>query len=473
MMASEGLFSSVEVKLMALFSFRFPEDPLVIDFTFTRHHAGYDALAIAGDNMFQDLNLQPELLAPPVFINSHLQGQTFYARATISMDNQNVPSGDMSACQFQYQVCNRTFSNAETRRERFGRDYLWPSNTSQIAFTAEVEEEQPDLLNNNTYTPGRPVWRHPNLVHCMDVLTMPARGKTVCTMRAGFDGVWPLSTQNCALAILNKKKNGPSFLRPGLTIDVTLEQRAPLNVCVERAGVADQAYYQTMINPVVLALDGGAYDIRIKRVALVYESMILEDVKEIERINNSIIEYPADVPYFNNNDLAGGIMTQTLQVSLPRGTKFLYLFFNHECQKVANAYENSWMSSKFTFPPNLSEIHLSLVGKEGLLFKSGLVDLDKGNASHSLRMFHAEMRRKNIYTPEFDTWVPKTGKGYDLVLPISLESYHKDLREISNMTVRLNYKAPSQARWSLRSVAVVQRLYCWDAKTKWSWSDKI
>jgi hypothetical protein len=83
------------------------------------------------------------------------------------------------------------------------------------------------------------------------------------------------------------------------------------------------------------------------------------------------------------------------------------------------------------------------------------------------------MLKKSLYTKPFDTWFPPTGVGYDVVFPLDLSTYHKNMHEITNMSVRLVYTVAAQTRWSLRSIAVVQRVYSWDEKNKWAWRDKI
>ena len=450
---------------------RFPEGCLMVDFTFTRHNDTYDANAANGDARFQNLNLEPNLLDPNIWINPHLNAATFFARTTVSMDNQNIPGGDMSSLVFQYNLVNKIMTTDEVRRKKYGSAYLWPSNTSELATEGEVQEQQPTAANGLTYIAPVDIYRHPNLAACQDVLTMTERGNTVCTMNGCLEGTWPLSTQCNGLLQLNSVHNGPSFLRPGVTIDISLEQRAPLSGLIERADVTDDNYFHIADLPVTVAI--APYDITIKKITVLYESMTLHDPHEVARLENSILDYPVDVPHINNNDLMPGISQQSLTVSIPRGAKIVYLFFTHEVQKMHGAAPNSALSGRFTIPPGLSEIHLDLVGRDDIVLKQGFVGLDKPRSSHSLRAFHTELIKKGLYSKDYDTWMPPTGLPYDFILPIDLSPYHKNLQEISTMTVRLTYTTPSRPRWSLRSIAVVQRVYSWDSKNKWSWRDKI
>jgi hypothetical protein len=444
---------------------------LIVDFSMRRLNAAY-VLNAHGENGMQYLNLQPELLNPAIYLNSHLKGASFFGRVTVAMDNQQIAGGDASSNVWQIQCINRTFATDELRTELYGENYRWPSNTSELFTAPAVLEQQPEQANAMTYRAPVPVRMHPNLASCMAVLKMQARQDGVCTVSAGFDSQWPLFTQSCALRTVNKgMKNTNSFLRPGLKIDVSLEGRTPMNALVERADIPDNSYYELQGAPAVVPLL--PYDIKIHKITLLYESVLLQDQAELDRINNSQLDYCADVPFMGSNDLLGGIMSQTLSVSLPRGSKFCFLYFCHEGQNMPNGLAHSYQSGRFTFAPHLSSMDMSLVGKDGLILKQGLKDLEKGRSSHSLRALHADMVKKGLYSRPFDSFYPATGRGYDQVIPIDLSLYHRDVHEITNLTVRLAYTEPSRPRWTLRNICWVQRVYSFDVKNRWSWRDKI
>jgi hypothetical protein len=281
-----------------------------------------------------------------------------------------------------------------------------------------------------------------------------------------------VSTQNNALRILNKLKNGNSFLHPGVSIDIQLQQRNPLNILVEQNRLTDEQYWQ---DPPVAIGAGPVYDIRINKVTLLYESLILEDLDEVARINRSVLQYPVDCPTFRLLDLAGGAMHDSLNFALPRGTRIVYLMFVHESQIVQNVVRHSYMSTRYRFPPFLDYMTFNLVGKNGIVMSKGLHGISKGRNSHSLRSFHSEMVKKGLYTKDFDAWFPPTrnGLGYDIILPIDLEFYHRQFREIATLNVELGYTQASRTNWSLRCWAVSQRLYQYSSKDMWTFKDTV
>lgn len=396
---------------------------------------------------------------------------SFFGKISISMNNQNIPGGDMSNSIWQYNCVNRVMMSSEQRLLKYGSDYVYPSNTSELASEAAVAEQQPTQANNLTYIAGSDVYRHPALAACQEPLVMTARGNTVCTVVGTLEGCWPLSTQNNALASLNKVTNSSSFLPAGATVEISLEQRAPLWSLIDRADTNDANYYHTANLPVLVAVQ--PYDVTIKKITVLYESMVLQDPHEISRLENSLLQYVVDVPHLGNCDLMPGISQQSVTVSIPRGTKLVYIYFCHEVQKMAGASPNSWMAGRFTIPPGLSELHLDITGRDGIVMKSGFQQLDSPHHSHSLRAFHADLLKNGLYSKDYATWMPKTGIPYDFILPIDLGPYHKSLQEISTMTARLVYATPARTRWSLRSISVVQRMYSWDSTNKWSWRDRI
>jgi hypothetical protein len=269
-------------------------------------------------------------------------------------------------------------------------------------------------------------------------------------------------------------KNTNGFLHPGVAVDIQLQQRSPLNVLVERADLTDNQYWQTP-NVAAIANLARPYTITINKITLLYESVILEDLDEIERINRSTLEYPVDIPVERLNDLDGSVMHETASVPLPRGTRLVYLMFLHESQLMPNAVANSYMSSRFRWPPYLNHLQLSLVGKNGIVYQKGLRDIVKGRNSHSLRSLHAELCKKNLYTKNFDAWFPpqRNGIGYDVIIPVDLSYYHKNFKEISALTVELAYSQPSMPRWSMRTFAVVQRVYQYSEKDRWTYKDTM
>ena len=396
----------------------------------------------------------------------------------MTLDNHRIECGEGQDNQwFQYQICNRTFCTSEARGQVFGSDYKWISGTGERNTVAAVAAVPP-----NGVFPGFeavPLKRHPHLVAAQASITTMDRRPTlaVCTMRCGFDGQWPLSTQNMAMRALSKVTNSNSFLPPNCSVSITLHRRVYPSEIMERTDLTDEHYFQIGAAHVIAPVDP-AYNVTINKITLLYESVTLADKKDIDELDKKRLEFPVDVPIYRHNDLNGGTMAQTVMVSLPRGTKFCYLLFLHESQTTPNAVANSYMSGRFRFLPHLLKLQLSLVGRDGLIFQEGFDGFYgmEGRRSHRLRTFHADLVRKGLYSKSFDEWVPadqENSIGYDNVIPLDLTPYRDTFNEISTLRVTMQYKQASEARWKLRTIAVVQRLYEFDKKTMWTWKDII
>ena len=480
--------------------FRFPEDPFEVTFALTRRNLLHDVLEAPGaDNYHRELLVQPDLLDPPIYLNPHLAGQTFYSKVSVSIDNWAVPEGDNLNDQlWQYQTVNRIFCNNATRREKYGSDYPWISNTGErltragqaaVVAVAPVAAIPVGVVGGNVAAaavvgvapvaarPAVAAYRHPNLVKCQEPITYDARRDCAeSTVRMGFDSQFPFGRQNNALRTICKLKNGNSFLPPGITVNITLQQRTPLTICVERTDLTDDLYYQVVVPAAAIAAVP-AYHVRIKKITLWYESLIFDSPLELDKMNAKRLEYPMDIPRMRLQELNGGVSEHNVPIALPRGARFIYIMFIHESQKLPNVVPNSYMSSRFRFPPGLDSIQLSLVGKEGLLFKKGLNGLGSynGRDSHSLKAYHAELCRKGLYSRAFETFCPppRNGIGYDSVLALDLTPYHKSMHELSTMRMDLLYTAPAKNNWSVRAFAIVQRLYTFDQKNKWEIVDIV
>ena len=99
--------------------------------------------------------------------------------------------------------------------------------------------------------------------------------------------------------------------------------------------------------------------------------------------------------------------TKTLH--LPPRTKCIYLVFVHDTQRSYSARPRSRMCARFTFPEGLTEVHLSTLGREGLLNKTfGLRELGtkEGYTSESLRGYHQDLLRRGLYNKRFDAFYP-------------------------------------------------------------------
>jgi hypothetical protein len=468
--------------LISLF-LRLPEDPIWITFTLKQVNANYDAASRDGEAQYQELHVQPNMLTPPIYLSPHINGQTFFGKADIMIDGQAFDS-ELEHQAHHYQAAHRIMCSDSLRKERYGDNYQWVSNRSEMTTTAAVTEKQPEA-DDLTFRVAKALSRPPNLIKCQNTITPDDTGVSRShVMRLGFDGVYPFSSSNNILRTITKVKNGNSFLHPGCSLDITLHRRTDMTLLFERTDLTDVQQYQIGVGlggaPVV-AVNAytPVFKVKISSISLMYESVVLESQEEISRIMRSTLRYPVDVALMRTSAIFGGTMNQVVKVPLPPGTKVAYLMFLHETQTVPNAVQNINMSTRYRYLPGLSKVELSLVGKDGLIFQRGIDDLGvpAGRESLSLRAMHAEWLKKNIYTKPFDTFFPSSpadaNTGFDQLLVLDMTPYKKSVADISTLFVTLSYNTMSQYRWNLRVFPVVQRLYEYSEKTRWTWKDTL
>ena len=464
---------------------RFPEDPFEVTFGIFINNPTHDnTQRPPANNAYQNLLGYPADQNPPVYINPHIAGQTFFSKMDATIDKWAVPGMDSLNDQlWQYQIANRVMCSDQLRREKYGESYKWISNTGErlvraaVAGVLPVAADAPNGVLGVLPVAAVPAHRHPNLVACQAPLIYENRRQCAwSTVRMGFDSLMPMCLQNNALRTITKSVNGTGFFHPGATIQISLQQRTPLTICLERTDLTDDVYYQVAAPPAV-AVAAIVYTVEISKITLWYESFILEDSMELQKMNARVLEYYVDYPHMRLHELSGGVSEHNVPIPLPKGTRFVYIMFLYESQKIPNVVVNSYMSGRFRFPPGLDSIQLAMVGREGILFKQGLTGLSTygGRDSHSLRQYHSDLVKNSLYSKSFDEFCPPAGMGigYDNILALDVTAYHKSFRDLATMKMDLRYTTPARANWSVRAFAVTQKLYTYSTKEQWNSKDIV
>jgi hypothetical protein len=484
---------------------RFDEDcfhmkyRVLVDNTVVENNANHyveDVGAGGGDKRYKKLHVQPHLLDPPVYINPLLNGQTFISMAEVKLKNMAWLAPPFENQGFHYQAMNRIFCNNGIRREKYCESMDWISTTAErkytqavaavaaIAATPETKGQQDVNYKVNTWPvtaipripgiPEKPIWRHPALENAMGPIEYEEKGwdsAKATDVFFGLDGVAPFNIQCNALRILTGQKRQSLFFPPGTEISVTLHKRFPDTSCIERADVTDNGIFGLA----VIDKMPKTMSVQIDDASLWYESLSIESSEQLKQLEKSNYRCLVDFPVMRTNALQSGKRTDRQTVSLPRGTKIVFMAFLHENQIVNEARANSYMAARYRFPPGLDKLNISLVGRGGVPIKTGLEELSlaKGRHSASLRKYVSTLTKKGLYSKSFDSYFPpSTGDviGYDQVLLLDLTMYQ--FPQDTDLTVNMAYSADSKERWFLRCYPVTQRMIsCKDGV--WEFSDFI
>jgi hypothetical protein len=439
---------------------RFGQEPFLVEYEVKR--------TVAGAQVF----IRPDLLTPVAYLDPFVKAGVFFNRLEVTLDGIRIEAPVVEDSFAHFQHLNRLFCSDRVRRELYGDRIQWMSNSHDKSY---VQEQVAAQLGQPLFTYTAAVARsiNPNLKACMKPLLFAAADVSepaVCFF--GHDGSFPFNTQCNAMRIISGQKNSNAFLHPGLSASFVLVKTTPtITAGIERADVNDTEFFDfataitAPLNPLLT--------LTIKSVSLIYESLILDDVAEIRKIHDAKLRYYCDMPIHRLMTLAVGTTHDHQKITLPAMTKLVFLFFVVESQYRPQSKANSFFSSRFKFPPFLDEIHLSLMGKEDLIFARGFRGMGstKCRNSQSARLFVNELIKKGLYSKTFDDFFPPTDAtihGYDQALVLDFFPYASALKEVSTLEVDLTYSDASVANWKLKAICMVQIIHEYTKKEKWT-----
>jgi hypothetical protein len=445
----------------------FKENPFYITFEAKMDNPVYGGTA--GNNLqgTQRVFFKPRSLVPKTYFNATLNGHSMIGRVEVAMDGVTIPTPPVDDQLFHYQHLNRIFSSHGLMREKYGDVLSWISNASEHKYSEAQVAVEATIDPQTKYVPEKAVYRHPTLEKVMATLEFDENmASDPLVINCGFDGVFPLSCQNNALRLITKQKVENGFLHPSADISITLSKRVPIHTLLERAELTAKQLFDPTED---VAAHANVY-LTIKSIRLAYESVTLDDPVKLKKIREGLSRYYYDVPILRQHHLDSGVMDDTKRISLPAGCKFIYLTWIWEGHRTHNAKPNSNMTVRYKFPTNLKSVELSMTGREGLLFREGLIDLDKGRRSPSLREYHADLVRRGLYTKSFENFYPPArddNVGYDHAFLLDLTPY--PIPEGAELVVQMKYNATlSPTRHVLRAFCVVQKVMEYTVAGRWT-----
>jgi hypothetical protein len=322
-------------------------------------------------------------------------------------------------------------------------------------------------------TPIIPAKLPRSLLRAMEPLTFDGRNVSVPqTMNCGFDSQYPFSVQNCTLEAITGKRYDNPYLHPNAQICFTLHKRIPFSCLVERPLVTDANYFGNDTDcgePVAVTYT-------LISVKLTYESVILDSEAQLASINAADKVYLVDVPYIRMSLMTDNNKYDAQTVSLPKNCKLVYITWLMEDQFVVNEGLHKWLSARYIFPPNMTGLHISMPGKENLVFFEGLANLGVKEGVHSegLKSYHRQLLQWGAYDKEWSSFFPNRkgagSLGYDSVIVLPLSQYEISEGQQLKITHIFNDQL-SKPRWHLNCFCVVQKQLECTSNNVWTWKD--
>ena len=225
-----------------------------------------------------------------------------------------------------------------------------------------------------------------------------------------------------------------------------------------------------------VAAEPAEVTITIKAITLTYESCIIQSEAELDAIMRARHSFHVDIPCLRLMSLLNGIKYEEKKISLPEDTKFAVITFVHENQFVYNKTANSFLSARFTFPPNLIDLQLRMPGRDGMVSKDGFKNLSTDDCQNEISLYSLwyEMYAEGLIDVDFAAFCPNPGttnlKSYCQFIPVDFLKYPR-VQNGDQLTTIMKYTDTlSVERWYMQVFCLVQRvLVKHGTEIVWEW----
>ena len=268
--------------------------------------------------------------------------------------------------------------------------------------------------------------------------------KTPKLMSGTFDGVFPFSNQCYGLRALSGMQIENGFLSPGSEITIQLHKRNNLDELIEWPKLITANY----MDPSKAFEGKSSIRVTLKDLSIVYESFVPEHPGEMSRFAEKTKSWFFDSPTIRLKTLPSGLHYQCDEISLPAGSKLVYLFWMLEAQIFGDSTKNKTKNTRFVFPENLEKVKIHLRGHGDLIHPDGLTNLNTQSSSDlaALKLYHQQLVQKKLYSKPFEDFFPikpqlqntaERDYSHDQVLLLDLTPY--ELKDPTDLIVEHRY----------------------------------
>ena len=226
------------------------------------------------------------------------------------------------------------------------------------------------------------------------------------------------------------------FLPPGTKLEISLHKRDPLHAMVERPYITDKvAFDEAQAAPPLADIKFNFSDL-----GLIYESVKLENLQQMERLHRGKTVSLVDRPRIFLQRMASGTSEAAVKVPIDAGSQWVFAAMVHKTQLWPKASSNKNVHCRFQFDPEIKTLSFELNGKEqSVLVKDGLKGLNGnyGNESVSCSIYHEQLVEWGIYDKSFETMFPPGGKSYEQF--IFYDFTKQRLSEKGTMLIKIDY----------------------------------
>ena len=374
--------------------------------------------------------LKPTERSPEVYLDARLGATSFFSKCDVSVNDYPISGAPpVTARNYLYQVVNRTLAGERYLKERYGEV------PERISVSKEREPGTTTTDNNRGAGFSIPD-KMKRLMESLDFeRSYPASKPKIA--RFNFDGVFPFDNHsNVTRSLVGGTAMCNGFLPPGTKLEIALHKRDPLHVMLERPYITDTVAFDEAQTAPALA------DVKItfSDLGVIYESVKLENLQQMERIRRDKSVSLVDRPRIFLQRMASGVPEAEVKVPIDAGSQWVFIAMLHKSQVWPKAASNKNLHSRFQFDPEVKNLSIELNGKEeSVLVKGGMKGLNGnyGNASVSCSIYHDQLVQWGIYDKSFQTMFPPGGKSYEQF--IFYDFTKRRLTANGKMLVKIDY----------------------------------
>ena len=368
----------------------------------------------------------------------------------------------MNSCneyQYLWEKISRVMLSKEKQRQYFKQEF------TSIANDAEMTKTEADKHTNPKF-----------IKLANESLTYAGQNDTNHFIAWGsFSNVFPLNCQCPQLAALTGVNRPSSYLPQNNIFTVRLYRREKLDDLFEHATISMSNYVDDTKN--LTKAERRNLKVTIKQVNLYVETLniLASTVKEIPRH----ITYFHDSPKIYISTIPTNVSYGSWNPYLPPFTKMAFLTLMYGASLFDFATQRKPRLCRFTLPPSLIELKLTLKGDGVIMFERfENLAADARYRSHQLGMMNNWLRENGLYENDVRDQFPRgtTAWPYECIFPINVLENPLNASSDGSIPLNVEYRFAAQGltspKWYAVLVCVQEYSVKYDSETK-EWSTEV
>ena len=361
--------------------------------------------------------------------------------------------------------------------EKYGQDMIWLDSGNDLPerYCEYPNPMTPEKTAENELKKMYVATMQPTTWSLLQNLEHEEEDGSQPLVKSGFlDCIFPFDSQANLSQIRTGQKIPKTWLPPGTKISITLRKRWPIEQALERMDVTDAIYY-SVTNPNIhqpnRKFPRRPVKVEIEEMVINYDSIVLKDDSVLRSLMSKGAEYWQDSVTTHLRSCIPSTNYDEMRYAIGKGVKQAIMTFAPEHALIPDLSKRQWLSSRLHWPPNLTSIQVSLVGRDNIIANAGLVHVndEKRNSSFTVKALLDEYRKEGLFEKDYDAFQPKTQAAvrcYNNALLIDISQYNA--MEPQEILFACNYQGEkSYKNWLGVCYAIGQKKITWSKNKGW------